>query len=90
MPAYQHGQRFPHESEGEVSVTVDGKKWKATDTNIYNDYSDCFAELEFAVSKEGIKNVQGNKVQGTKVFRNGMLLIERNGKTFNAIGAEVK
>jgi hypothetical protein len=39
---------------------------------------------------QGIEQVQNNKVQGTKVIRNGMLLIERNGKIYNAQGAEVK
>ena len=39
---------------------------------------------------QGIDNVQGNKAQCTKVIRDGMLLIEKNGKTYNALGAEVK
>lgn len=39
---------------------------------------------------EGIDNVQSDKVQGTKVIRDGMLLIERNGKTYNAQGVEVR
>ena len=39
---------------------------------------------------EGIGNVQGDKVQSTKVLRNGQLLIEKNGKMFNALGAEVR
>ena len=39
---------------------------------------------------EGIGNVQGDKVQSTKVLRNGQLLIEKNGKMFNALGAEVQ
>lgn len=42
------------------------------------------------LNHEGIDNVQTDKVQGTKVIRDGMLLIERNGKTFNALGVEVK
>ena len=37
-----------------------------------------------------IDNIQIDKAQGTKVLRNGMLLIERNGKLYNATGAEVK
>ena len=39
---------------------------------------------------EGVENVQSDKVQSTKVIRDGMLFIERNGKTYNAQGAEVK
>lgn len=42
------------------------------------------------INHQGIDNVQSDKVQGTKVIRDGMLLIERNGKTFNAQGVEVK
>lgn len=38
----------------------------------------------------GIDEVQRNKVQGTKVIKDGQLLIDRNGKTYNALGAEVK
>ena len=38
----------------------------------------------------GVENVQSDKVQGTKFFRDGQLLIEKNGKTYNATGAEVK
>lgn len=38
----------------------------------------------------GVENVQSDKVQGTKFFRDGMLLIEKNGKIYNVMGAEVK
>ena len=37
-----------------------------------------------------VENVQGGKVQGAKFFRDGQLLIEKNGKIYNALGAEVK
>ena len=37
-----------------------------------------------------VENVQTNHVQATKFFRDGMLLIEKNGKLYNATGAEVK
>ena len=37
-----------------------------------------------------VENVQTNQVQGTKILRDGMLLIERNGKLYNATGAEIK
>ena len=36
---------------------------------------------------QDIDNVQSDKVQSTKVIRDGQLLIERNGKTYNAQGA---
>ena len=35
-----------------------------------------------------VEQVPSDKGQGTKVIRNGMLLIERNGKTYNAQGIE--
>ena len=38
----------------------------------------------------GVENVQTNPVQATKFFRDGQLLIERDGKLFNVTGAEVK
>ncbi len=37
-----------------------------------------------------VENVQTNQVQGTKFFRDGQLLIEKNGKIYNATGAEVR
>ena len=43
-----------------------------------------------AVTPTAIENVQSNKAQGTKFFRDDQLLIEKNGKTYNAQGAEVK
>ncbi len=45
------------------------------------------AEFEAAT---GVENVQGDKVQSTKFFRDGQLLIKKNGKIYNALGAEVK
>ena len=43
----------------------------------------------------GVENVQtnqvpSNQVQSTKVIRNGQLFIIRDGKTYNALGAEIK
>ena len=39
---------------------------------------------------EGVENVQGSKVQSTKVIRDGQLLIEKNGVLYNAQGAVIK
>ena len=44
----------------------------------------------FEADTEGVEDVQGDKVQSTKIIREGQLLIERNSKTYNATGAEVK
>jgi hypothetical protein len=38
----------------------------------------------------GIESVQSSAVRSQKVLRNGQLLILRDGKTFNATGAEVR
>ena len=38
----------------------------------------------------GVENVQTNHVQATKFFRDGQLLIEKNGKIYNAQGVEVE
>ena len=39
---------------------------------------------------QGIGQVPSDQVQSTKVIRNGLLFIERNGKIYNAQGAEVR
>ena len=50
--------------------------------------------LKFTIESQGgetaVENVQTNPVQATKFFRDGQLLIEKNGKIYNATGAEVK
>jgi hypothetical protein len=47
-------------------------------------------DIEAINEEQGVEKVQGDQVPGTKVLRNGMLLIERNGKTYNAQGAEMR
>lgn len=42
------------------------------------------------VGETAVENIQGEKVQGSKFFRDGQLLIEKNGKIYNALGAEVR
>ena len=42
-------------------------------------------------SAQAIDEVSGeSKVESQKSIRDGVLLIERNGKTYNALGAEIK
>lgn len=51
------------------------------------------SQIVFTIAESGttaVENVQTNQVQATKFFRDGMLLIEKNGKLYNATGAEVK
>ena len=40
-------------------------------------------------STQGIENVQGDNVQGTKVLRNGQIIIRRNGEEYNIIGTKL-
>lgn len=41
-------------------------------------------------STEGVEDVQSDRTQSNKFLRDGVLYIERNGRIFNAQGAEVK
>lgn len=41
-------------------------------------------------SATGAENVRSDQKPSTKVLRNGILLIENNGKTYNALGIEIK
>ena len=57
----------------------------------YKDDSNWGKRPIFPISQyQAIDNVQSGKVQSTKVIKEGILLIERNGKTYNAQGAEVR
>lgn len=49
-----------------------------------------FTTVQAIPETQGVENVQNDKVQSTKVLRNGQLFIEKNGKTFNAQGAQVQ
>ena len=42
------------------------------------------------MDEQGMEKIQRDNVQSTKVLRDGQLFIERDGKTYNALGAEVK
>jgi hypothetical protein len=39
---------------------------------------------------QGIENVQGNNIQGTKVLLNGQLLIRRGGNVYTITGQIIK
>lgn len=45
--------------------------------------------VRVASNREGIESIQPSAVSSQKVLREGMLLIKRNGKTYNAQGMEV-
>ena len=49
--------------------------------------------LKFTIGEDtpaAVENVQTNQVQGTKILRDGMLLIERNGVLYDITGTEVR
>ena len=55
-----------------------------------SDWATYFSDFR-AIGSEGIEQITNDELQMTnKVIRDGQLLIERNGKTYNAQGAEVK
>ena len=61
--------------------------WMNTD---WSEYPCAFMIRANIPSTEGVENVRNDKAQGTKIFRDGQILILRNGKTYNAVGAEIK
>ena len=58
--------------------------------NLWSSSSQSFAFTTANQDEQGIEDVQPDKLQGTKLLRDGQLLIERNGKLYNAQGAEVR
>ena len=72
--------------EGTATVTGDYFDWITGEEGKHN-YS---ITISIKGGTTAVENVQTNQVQGTKFFRDGMLLIEKNGKIYNATGAEVK
>ncbi|MBQ6724726.1 MAG: hypothetical protein IJQ84_09500, partial [Paludibacteraceae bacterium] len=70
-------------------------KWSDEETTAAHSAITVDADIELtAIFEEdpgtGIDEVQSDKVQSTKVLRNGQLYIIRDGKTYNAIGVEIK
>jgi len=72
--------------EGTATVTGDYFDWITGEEGAHN-YS---ITISIKGSATAVENVQTNQVQATKILRDGMLLIEKNGKLYNATGAEVK
>ena len=75
--------------EGTATVTGDYFDWITGEEGKHN-YSITISIKGDEPEPEGVENVQIDKAQSTKLIRNGMLLIERNGKLFNLTGAQVK
>ena len=72
-----------------LNLTVEGVEYNGTVAGVCAEIT-LTPEPEPIDPEEGIEDVQSNKVQSKKVIRDGMLLIQRNGKTLNVLGAEVK
>ena len=72
--------------EGTATVTGDYFDWITGEEGAHN-YS---ITISIKGGETAVDNIQIDKAQSTKLIRNGMLLIERNGKLYNATGAEVK
>ena len=49
-----------------------------------------FTDIRPIAETEAIDQIQGAKVQSTKVLRDGQVFILRNGKTYTMQGQEVK
>ena len=84
--------RFPDWTE-EIAMTgtVNGQECCVTSPTSYPTWSSCFIYTpEFVVEAQGIESVQISEVSVQKVIREGQLLIEKNGKTYNALGTELK
>ena len=82
-------------------ITIKGVfEGTATVTGNYLDYvDDNYGEHNYSITITikgdepeplGVENVQTNPVQTIKFFRDGQLLIEKNGKIYNVQGVEVK
>ena len=82
-------------------ITIKGVfEGTATVTGNYLDYvDDNYGEHNYSITisikgsepePTGVENVQTNQVQGTKILRDGMLLIVRDDKTYTITGQQVK
>ena len=83
-------------SENETCTLHNTSSRKENDWGSYKYIGDVFVKF-FGLSvgttnnlSESINHIQSNKVQSTKFFRDGQLLIECNGKTYNAQGMEAR
>ena len=83
MPAYKGDTPF-RPNEGDIRYIFIG--WDPTLDVVTADIDYTAQYYETT----GLWNVQSDKVQSTKVMKDGVLLIERNGKWYNTLGAEVK
>ena len=84
----------------EISLNLSGSDYgyiasTGTLSGTENPYTLTMADADCQINKlaptpTDVENVQTNQVQGTKILRNGMLLIEKNGVVYNVLGAQVR
>lgn len=101
----EHGTICVEETDVDLDAVPDGTELNfiATPDEGYKLYSwdggypgmeiteDVTVTCTFVPDSEGVEEVPSDQGQSTnKILRNGLLLIERNGKTYNALGAEMK
>ena len=55
--------------------------------NVWKDFGDNIIGIK---DPQGIESIQPSAISHQKVIRDGLLLIEKNGKTYNAQGVEIK
>lgn len=72
--------------EGTATVTGDYFDWITGEEGAHN-YS---ITISIKGDETAVDNIQIDKAQSTKLIRNGMLLIEKNGKIYNLTGAQVR
>ena len=75
--------------EGTATVTGDYFDWITGEEGAHN-YSITISIKSDEGGETAVENVQINQVQGTKILRDGMLLIVRDGKTYTITGQQVK
>ncbi len=75
--------------EGTVTVTGDYFDWITGEEGAHN-YSITISIKGDEPEPTAVENVQTNQVQAIKFFRDGQLLIEKNGKIYNVQGVEVR
>jgi hypothetical protein len=73
----------------EGTATVSGKYNKYTEMD-EEDFTYTLTISVKAGTPTAVENVQTNQVQATKILRDGMLLIERDGKIYNVLGAKLR
>ena len=77
IQAYMEVLRNPDATDAEVEAALRG-------------INEAYQDAEFAMQHWDVESVQSSAVGTQKVFRDGSLFIHRNGKTYNAVGTELK